>query len=59
MTWQCQHKPHCKDQSRFSIVRERACVEDKDGNVLQAEPSDGEVVHADCSDCYADANWVE
>ncbi len=57
--WKADHKIECADQSRFSIVRERACVEDKDGDVLQAETSDGEVVHADCSDCYASAEWVE
>jgi len=57
--WKADHKPHCTDQSRFSIVRERASVEDKDGNVLEADPSDGLVVHGDCSDCYAEAEWVE
>ena len=57
--WQCKHKPHCTNHSRYSIVRERACVEDKDGNVLEVEPSDGIVVHADCSECYAEAEWIE
>ncbi len=57
--WQANHKPDCTNQSRYSIVRERACVEDKGGNVLNSEPSDGEVVHADCSECYAKAEWVE
>ena len=57
--WKADHEPHCTDQSRYSIVRETARVEDKDGNVLEADPSIGEVVHADCSDCYAEAEWVE
>ena len=57
--WKAKHKPECTDHSRFSIVRERACVEDADGNVLDADTSQGEVVHADCSKCYAEAEWVE
>lgn len=57
--WQCQHEPWCKDHLRYSIVRERACTEDKEGNVLESDPSDGKVVHADCSNCYANADWVD
>ncbi len=57
--WKANHKPQCTDQSRYSIVRERAGVEDKEGNVVQSDPSVGEVVHADCSECYAEAEWVE
>ena len=57
--WQANHKAECKDQSRYAIVRERLCYEDKDGNVLVVDPSDGTVVHADCADCYAKAEWEE
>ena len=57
--WKADHKPHCTNQEAFSIVRERACVEDKGGNVLEADPSSGEVVHANCSECHAKAEWVE
>lgn len=57
--WKCQHEPQCTDQSRYSIVRERACSEDKEGNVLESDPSNGEVVHSDCSCCFAPAEWVE
>lgn len=57
--WQADHTPQCADHSRYSIVWERACVEDKDGNVLESDASEGEVVHADCSECYAEAEWVE
>ena len=57
--WQAKHEPWCDDQSRFSIVRERVCSEDVEGNVLESDPSQGEVVHADCSNCYAPADWIE
>ncbi|GAI75534.1 unnamed protein product [marine sediment metagenome] len=60
--WVCQHKPQCNDQSRYTIVRERACIEDKDGNVLDANPSGSEEVKDTlkwgyCSDCRALAGW--
>lgn len=54
--WKAKHKPDCTDQSHYSVVKEYACVQDVDGNVLDADPH-GEVVHADCSFCYAEATF--
>ncbi|KKK63279.1 hypothetical protein LCGC14_2995860, partial [marine sediment metagenome] len=58
MPWKANHKAGCKEPSYYA-VRERACMEDRDGNVLDADPSDGKMVHADCSECGARAEWVK
>jgi hypothetical protein len=57
--WKCEHEYWCNDQSRFDIVRGQCCVEDKDGNILVTVPGRGEVVFANCSKCYAPAEWEE
>ena len=54
--WKAKHKRKCTKKSRYAVVREYACVEDIDGNVLDADPH-GEVVHADCDCCYAKATF--
>lgn len=57
--WQAKHEQSCKDQSRYETVRERVATEDADGNVLDADPHDGEIISAQCAECGAKADWVD
>ncbi|MBA7587601.1 hypothetical protein ES708_29632 [subsurface metagenome] len=57
--WEAKHRLECKDPTRYVVVRVRMGVEDQGGDILDADPSDGEVVHSNCEDCHAVAKWVD
>lgn len=55
--WVAQHESGCSDQSRYTVTRERIGIEDAQGNIVDADPTDGEVVHSECAECHAKAHW--
>lgn len=56
--WVAKHTPECTDQTEYDVARVKSCVESAAGEIIDAEVQDGEVTHAECRCCYADAAWV-
>jgi len=57
--WVCNHGPDCQDQTRYDVTFQRLGVMDENGNVVEADPTDGEMVSACCASCDAKATWVK
>jgi len=56
--WVCNHEPDCTDQTKYDVTYQRLGVMDENGNVVEADPTDGEMVLAFCANCDAKATWV-
>ena len=56
--WVCNHEPDCQDQTRYDVTYQKLGVMDENGNVVEADPTDGEMVMAFCASCDAKATWV-
>lgn len=56
--WDCKHEPDCQDQTRYDVTYDRQAVLDNEGNIVEAEPTDGKMVLAFCACCDAKATWI-
>jgi len=55
--WKAEHRPECKDPTRYVVVRVEIHIQNAEGLIIQ-KPSP-EVVRANCESCHATAKWVD
>lgn len=57
--WSCNHLSDCQDQTRYDATYQRNAVLDNECNVVEADPTNGEMVSACCASCDVPATWIE
>jgi hypothetical protein len=57
--WVCEHEPDCTDQTRYEVTYQRGAILDENCNLVDGDPSEGEMVMAFCACCDAKATWVD